>query len=89
MFLPFHKDDTAMDTDISIWNKVMSHAGLFQNIISDRDPKFTSAFWKNLHDLFGTKFSFSKSHHPQTNDLAEIMIQTLEDMIRSFCAYRL
>ncbi|MBW0547595.1 hypothetical protein O181_087310 [Austropuccinia psidii MF-1] len=42
IFLPFHKDDTAMDTAIIIWNKVISHKGLFQNIISDRDPKFTS-----------------------------------------------
>ncbi|MBW0530138.1 hypothetical protein O181_069853 [Austropuccinia psidii MF-1] len=43
MFLPFHEDDTAMDTAIMIWNKVISHTGLFQNIISDRDPKFTPA----------------------------------------------
>ncbi|MBW0545555.1 hypothetical protein O181_085270 [Austropuccinia psidii MF-1] len=41
MFLPCHKDDTAMDTAIIIWNKVISHTGLCQNIISDRDPKFT------------------------------------------------
>ncbi|MBW0582054.1 hypothetical protein O181_121769 [Austropuccinia psidii MF-1] len=59
MFLPCHKDDTAMDTTIMIWNKVISHACLFQNIISDRDPNFTSALWKNLHNLFGTKSSFS------------------------------
>ncbi|MBW0551738.1 hypothetical protein O181_091453 [Austropuccinia psidii MF-1] len=55
MFFPFHKDDTAMDTVIMIWNKVISHTGLFQNIISDRDPKFTSALWTNPHNLFGTK----------------------------------
>ncbi|MBW0553139.1 hypothetical protein O181_092854 [Austropuccinia psidii MF-1] len=53
MFLPCHKDDKAMDTDIMIWNKVISHTGLFQNIISNRDPKFTSALWTNLHNLFG------------------------------------
>ncbi|MBW0593054.1 hypothetical protein O181_132769 [Austropuccinia psidii MF-1] len=41
MFLPYHKDDTALDTAIMIWNKVISNTGLFQNIISDRDPKFT------------------------------------------------
>ncbi|MBW0590655.1 hypothetical protein O181_130370 [Austropuccinia psidii MF-1] len=35
MFLPFHKDDKAMDTAIMIWNKAISHTGLFQNIISD------------------------------------------------------
>ncbi|MBW0470241.1 hypothetical protein O181_009956 [Austropuccinia psidii MF-1] len=43
MFLPCHKDDTSMDTAIMIWNKDISHTGLFQNIISDRDLKFTSA----------------------------------------------
>ncbi|MBW0511493.1 hypothetical protein O181_051208 [Austropuccinia psidii MF-1] len=38
-YLPCHKDDTAMDTAIMIWNKAISHTGLFQKIISDRDPK--------------------------------------------------
>ncbi|MBW0548492.1 hypothetical protein O181_088207 [Austropuccinia psidii MF-1] len=89
MFLPCHKDDTAMKSDILIWNKVISHTGLFQNIISDRDPQFTSALWKNLHNLFGTRLSFSTSYHPQTDGLAERMIQTLEDMIRRFCSYGL
>ncbi|MBW0574204.1 hypothetical protein O181_113919 [Austropuccinia psidii MF-1] len=89
MFLPCHKDDTAMETAIMIWNKAISHTGLFQNIISDRDPNFTSELWKNLHNLFGTKLSFSTAYHPQTDGLEEIMIQTLEDMIRRFCAYRL
>ncbi|MBW0516558.1 hypothetical protein O181_056273 [Austropuccinia psidii MF-1] len=55
MFLPCHKDDTAMETAIIIWNKVISHKGSFQNIISGRDPKFTTALWTNLHNLFGTK----------------------------------
>ncbi|MBW0516014.1 hypothetical protein O181_055729 [Austropuccinia psidii MF-1] len=89
IFLPCHKDDTAMDTAIIIWNKVISHTGLFQNIISDRDPKFTSALWTNLHNLFGTKLSVSTAYPPQTDGLAEMMIQTLEDIIRRFCAYGL
>ncbi|MBW0521191.1 hypothetical protein O181_060906 [Austropuccinia psidii MF-1] len=86
MFLPFSKDETAMDTAIMIGNKVISHTGLFQNIISDRDPKLTSALWTNLHDVFGTNLSFSTAWHPQTYGLAERVIQTLEDMIRRFCA---
>ncbi|MBW0555759.1 hypothetical protein O181_095474 [Austropuccinia psidii MF-1] len=89
MFLPCHKDDTAMDTDIMIWNKGISNTGLLQNIISDSDPKFTSALWTNLHNVFGTKLSFSTAYHPQTNGLSERMIQTLRDMIRRFCAYGL
>ncbi|MBW0520771.1 hypothetical protein O181_060486 [Austropuccinia psidii MF-1] len=87
MFLPCHKDDTAMDTAIMIWNKVISHRGLLKNIISDRDPKFTSALWTNLHNLSRTKLPFSTAYHPQTDGLTERTIQTLEDMIRRFCAY--
>ncbi|MBW0555907.1 hypothetical protein O181_095622 [Austropuccinia psidii MF-1] len=55
----------------------------------DRDPQSTSALWTNLHKLFGTKLSFSTAYHPQTDGLAERMIQTLEDMVRGFCAYAL
>ncbi|MBW0515379.1 hypothetical protein O181_055094 [Austropuccinia psidii MF-1] len=89
IFLPCHKDDKAMDTALLIWNRVISHTGLFKNIMSDRDPKFESALWTNLNKLLGTKLSFSTAHHPQTDGPAEKMIQTLEDMIRRFCAYGL
>ncbi|MBW0572214.1 hypothetical protein O181_111929 [Austropuccinia psidii MF-1] len=89
IFLPCHKDDTAMDTARLLWSRVISHTGLFKNIISDRDSKFTSALWTNLQRLFGTKLSFSTAYHPQTDGLAERMIQTLEDMIRRFCTYGL
>ncbi|MBW0538908.1 hypothetical protein O181_078623 [Austropuccinia psidii MF-1] len=89
MFLPFNKEDTAMDTAIMICNRIMSHTGLFQNIISDRDPKFNSALWTNLHNLFETKLSFTTAYHPQTDGLEERMIQALEDIIRRLCAYGL
>ncbi|MBW0522417.1 hypothetical protein O181_062132 [Austropuccinia psidii MF-1] len=89
VFLPCHKDETAIDIALLIWNRVKSHTGLFRNIIIDRDPKFRSALWTNLHKPLGTKLSFSTSLHPQTDGLAEIIIQILEDMIRRFCAYGL
>ncbi|MBW0497483.1 hypothetical protein O181_037198 [Austropuccinia psidii MF-1] len=60
---------------------------IFTNIISDRDPKFTSEIWTNIHQLFGAKLSFSTAYHPQTDGLAKRMIQTLEDMVRAFFAY--
>ncbi|MBW0509948.1 hypothetical protein O181_049663 [Austropuccinia psidii MF-1] len=36
ILLPCHKDDTAMDTALLIWNRVVSWTGIFTNIISDR-----------------------------------------------------
>ncbi|MBW0558227.1 hypothetical protein O181_097942 [Austropuccinia psidii MF-1] len=89
IFLPCHKYDTAMDTAFLIWNIVVSWTGIFTNIISERDPKFTSALWKNLHQLFGANFFFSTANHPQTDGLAERMIQTVEDIVRKFCEYGL
>ncbi|MBW0537096.1 hypothetical protein O181_076811 [Austropuccinia psidii MF-1] len=89
IFLPCHKDDTAMDTALLMRNRVISHTGFFKNIISGRDLKFTCALSTNLHKLLGTKLSFLTAYHPQTDGLAERMIQTLEGMIRRFCAYGL
>ncbi|MBW0533841.1 hypothetical protein O181_073556 [Austropuccinia psidii MF-1] len=82
-----HKEDTAIDTALSFWNNIMSTCGVHKIIISDRDPKFTSEFWTNLYDMFDTKVAFSTAYHPQTDGLAERMIQTMEDIIRRFCAY--
>ncbi|MBW0550971.1 hypothetical protein O181_090686 [Austropuccinia psidii MF-1] len=65
IFLPCHKDDTAMDTALLLWSRVIFHTGLFKNIIYDRDPKFTFVLWTNLHQFFGTKLFFSTAYHPQ------------------------
>ncbi|MBW0467439.1 hypothetical protein O181_007154 [Austropuccinia psidii MF-1] len=89
IFLPFHNDDTALDIALLPLDKLISHKGLFKNIISNREPKFTSALWTNIHRLLGRKLTYSTAYHPQTHGLAEGMIQTLEGMIRRFCAYGL
>ncbi|MBW0473035.1 hypothetical protein O181_012750 [Austropuccinia psidii MF-1] len=89
ILLPCHEDDTAMDTALLLWSRVTSHTGLFKNIIIERDPNFTSALWTNLHRFFGTNLSFSTEYPPQTDGLAERMIQTSEYRIRRFCAYGL
>ncbi|MBW0541803.1 hypothetical protein O181_081518 [Austropuccinia psidii MF-1] len=89
MFLPCKKDDKAMDKALLVWNTVVSCTGIFTNIISNRDSKFTSELWTNLHPLFGTKLFFSTTYHPQTDGLAEIMIKTFEFLVRQFFEYGL
>ncbi|MBW0523326.1 hypothetical protein O181_063041 [Austropuccinia psidii MF-1] len=82
--LPFHKEDTEIDTALVFWNNRISTCGVPKIIISDRDPKFTSEFWTNLYDMLGTKLAFSTAYNPKTDVLAERMIQTMEDIIRIF-----
>ncbi|MBW0464954.1 hypothetical protein O181_004669 [Austropuccinia psidii MF-1] len=87
--LPCHKEDTSMDTDLLFWNNIIATGGVPKIIISDREPKFTSEVWTNLYDMVCTKISLSTAYHPQTDALAESMIQTMEDIIRWFCAYEM
>ncbi|MBW0587328.1 hypothetical protein O181_127043 [Austropuccinia psidii MF-1] len=81
-----HKEDTVMDTALLSSNNIISTCGVPKIIISDRDPKLTSEFLTNLYDMLGTKLAFSTAYHPQTDGLAERMIQTMEDILRRFCA---
>ncbi|MBW0476160.1 hypothetical protein O181_015875, partial [Austropuccinia psidii MF-1] len=85
--LQCHKKDTAMDTALLFCNTIISTCGVPKIIISDRDPKFTSKFWTNLYAMLGNKLAFSTASHPQTDGLAERIIQKMEDILRRFCAY--
>ncbi|KAL0294617.1 UNVERIFIED_CONTAM: Transposon Ty3-G Gag-Pol polyprotein [Sesamum radiatum] len=57
--------------------------GVHVSIVSDRDSRFTSCFWRSLQRALGTKLYFSTAFHPQTDGQSERMIQTLEDMMRA------
>ncbi|MBW0526724.1 hypothetical protein O181_066439 [Austropuccinia psidii MF-1] len=65
--LPCHKEDTAMDTALLLWNNIISTCGVPKIIISYRHPKFISEFWTNLYEGLGTKLAFSTAYHPQTD----------------------
>ena len=53
------------------------------SIVSDRDTKFTSKFWKGLQREMGTTLHFGTTFHPRTDCQSEQVIQILEDMLRS------
>ncbi|KAG8498858.1 hypothetical protein CXB51_005230 [Gossypium anomalum] len=44
--------------------------GVPVSIISNRDPRFTSQFWQNLHEALGMQLNFSTAFHPQTDEFA-------------------
>jgi transposase InsO family protein len=58
--------------------------GIPKIIVSDRDPKFTSNFWKELFNGFGTKLNFSTTYHPESYGKIERVNQVIEDMLRMY-----
>nr|GEX22520.1 hypothetical protein [Tanacetum cinerariifolium] len=66
----------------TIWEVVSRH-GVPVSIISDRDGRFTSHFWKSLNKALGTRLDMSTVYHPETDGQSERTIQTLEDMLRA------
>nr|GFC72926.1 retrotransposon protein, putative, Ty3-gypsy subclass [Tanacetum cinerariifolium] len=71
--------------DILVWKWDEISMDFVTAIVSDRDPRFASRFWKGLQKAWGTRLKFSTAFHPQKDGQSERTIQTLEDMLRS-CA---
>ena len=64
-------------------DRIVKLHGVPSRIVSDHDAKFTSRFWKKLHEALGTKLDFSSAYHPQTDGQTERVNQVLEDMLRA------
>ncbi|XP_038895840.1 uncharacterized protein LOC120084007 [Benincasa hispida] len=54
------------------------------SIVSDKDPRFMSNFWKSLQVALGTQLDFSTAFHPQSDGQTERLNQILEDMLRAY-----
>jgi len=52
--------------------------GILEGLISDRDRKYISDFWKRGFAAFGTKLLMSTAWHPQTDGASERKNQTVE-----------
>ena len=53
-------------------------------IISDRDTKFTSNFWKGLFAYLGMNLNFNIAYHPYTDGQTERVNQVLEYMLHMY-----
>jgi hypothetical protein len=58
--------------------------GVPKTIVSNKDPKFTSKFWKGLFNGFGTNIHFSTTYHPESNRKTKRVNQVMEDVIRMY-----
>ena len=68
---PTYSVATAVDIARLFVDSVVRAHGLPRVIVSDRDTRFTSHFWREVHRVMGTTLAMSSGFHPQTDGQTE------------------
>ncbi|KAL4037954.1 hypothetical protein IC575_001557 [Cucumis melo] len=82
-FVPGKSTYTASKWAQLYMSEIVRLHGVPVSIVSDRDARFTSKFWKGLQTAMGTRLDFSTAFHPQIDGRPSEPV--LEDMLRA-CA---
>ena len=80
-FVPRKSTYTASKWGQLYMTEIVRLHGVPVSIVSDRDARFTSKFWKGLQLALGMRLAFSTAFHPQTDSQTERLNQILEDML--------
>jgi len=81
--IPIKTTTTASELAWLYIREIVRLHGLADTIVSDRDSKFTSKFWRETHKLLGTKLLMSTSFHPQTDGASERAIRSVAQILRA------
>ena len=87
IFIPCNESINGENTAKLYATHVLPHYGLPTCIISDRDPRFTSTFSRELCHTLGITQNISTAYHPQTDGQSERTNQWLEQYLRIFIDY--
>ncbi|KAJ0935015.1 putative nucleotidyltransferase, Ribonuclease H [Helianthus annuus] len=82
-FLALKETDNTEKISQLYLNEIVDCHGVPVSIISDRDGRFDSRFWRSLQKSLGSRLDMSTAYHPKTDGQSERTIQTLEDMLRA------
>ena len=87
IFIPCNETIDATNTAKLYATYVLPHYGIPSRIISDRDPRFTSTFTRELCRTLSINQNISTAYHPQTDGQSERTNQRLEQFLRIFIDY--
>ncbi|GJU66910.1 putative nucleotidyltransferase, ribonuclease H [Tanacetum coccineum] len=77
-FLPIQQGYSVSKLAEIFQQEIIRLHGTPTSIVSDRDPRFTSRFWKGLQNAWGTRLKFSTAFHPQTDRQTELGERVIE-----------
>lgn len=83
-FVPLHHPYSASKVAQLFLDSIFRLHGMPSYIISDRDPVFTSIFWKELFRLAKVQLCLSSAYHPQSDGQTKRVNQCLETYLRCF-----
>jgi hypothetical protein len=70
-FVACREEMSAMEFAELYVDHIFRFHGLSRDIITDRDVRFTNAFWKRVAELLSTKIVMSFSFHPLANNWSD------------------
>jgi hypothetical protein len=82
-FIPCHKSDNASHVADLFSTEIVRLHGVPNTIVSYRDAKFLSHFWRTLWFKLATKLLFSTTCHPQTDGQTEVVNRTISTMLQA------
>ena len=83
LFLLTREDSTAVDSAQLFFEHVECCFGSPRGIVTDRDSRITSEFWREVCDIQIIKRRMSTAYHPQTDGQSEALDRIIEDYLRA------
>ena len=80
--VPVQQTITAADTARIYWDYIGRLHGIPRSIVSDRDPRFVSKFWREFWKILGSRLRMFSAHHPQTDGQTEAANRVVEQVLR-------